>query len=116
MTKRDGVLWIAKVWESSNRTIVARGEKLMRAEMMSFADVSGVCRPQAQLSGSHQQLSGSGSGIDVPLSTAKNRDLLLPRVSPLTTRYEGDNPGSCFVAVTARTMARVGRHRDPTPP
>ena len=33
-----------------------------------------------------------------------------------TTRYEGDNPGSCFVAVTARTTARASGHRDPTPP
>ena len=33
-----------------------------------------------------------------------------------TRRHDGDNPGSCFVAVTARTMAPAGGHRDPTPP
>ena len=33
-----------------------------------------------------------------------------------TTRCKGDNPGSCFLAVTARTTARAGGRRDPTPP
>ena len=33
-----------------------------------------------------------------------------------TTRYVGDSPGSCFVAVTARTTAWAGGHRDPTLP
>ena len=31
-----------------------------------------------------------------------------------TTRKKGDSRGSCFVAVTARTMALTGRCRDPT--
>ena len=129
-----------------------RGEKLMRAKMMSFADVTGVDRPWAQLSGSHDQLTVSESGIDVPLSTANNIALLLLRSSPLrisraaprqilrcvhagnergissrgpktpllgrTRQHDikGDNRGSCFVAETARTMARAGGHRDPTPP
>ena len=39
-----------------------------------------------------------------------------PLLTYETTRYEGDNPGSCFVAVTARTTAWAGGRRDPTPP
>ena len=33
--------------------------------------------------GPHVKLTGSGSEVDVPLSTAKNRALLRPRLSPL---------------------------------
>ena len=36
-------------------------EKLMRVEMTSFADVSGAYRLWAQLPGSHEQLTSSGS-------------------------------------------------------
>ena len=39
--------------------------------------------PYAQLSGSHENLTDSGSEIAVPLSTAKNSALLRPRLSPL---------------------------------
>ena len=63
--------------------IAARAGKLMRAEMMSFAVVSETLCPYAQLSWSHEKLTGSGSEMDVPLTTAKNSAWQRPRLSPL---------------------------------
>ena len=91
--------------------IAAREQvKLMRAEMISFA-----VGPQAQFSGSHEKLTGSGSEMAVPLSTATKKCFVsaslittdCQQVQAARQSGEGDNPGSCFVT-TARTTARAG--------
>ena len=124
----------------------------MRAEMVALAVVPEVFRPWAQFFELRENMTGSGSVIDAPLSTAKIRASLRPRISLLrargsrrlagaaprqvncsgnesdlirrpqssnaepyeTTRYKGDNPGSCFVAGTARRwrgLAGIGIRR-----
>ena len=57
--------------QSSSCTIAARAWKLIRAEMISFAVDSEVACPQAQFPGSYENLTGSGSEMEIPLSTAK---------------------------------------------
>ena len=70
--------------QSSSGTVAVRAVTLIRAELISFAVDSEVPCPSAQFSGSQENLSGSGSEINVPLSTAKkNSALLRSRLSPL---------------------------------
>ena len=98
----------------------------MRAEMTCFAVVSEALCPLPQFSGSHEKLTGSGSEVDASLSRgAASLKASGPRrlakrhhgrqethtsiAEPYEkTRYEGDNLGSCFVAVAARTVAWAG--------
>ena len=128
--------------QSSSGASAALAAKLMRAQIISFAVDSEVACPQAQHSGSHEKLTGSGLERAVPLNTAINisfaaaalittesqrvqaarqggttaNTLLRARwwgdnltrkahtstaESYETTRFLGDNPGTCFVADTA---------------
>ena len=56
-----------------------------RARKLAFYNRLGKDASVGPLSGSHEKMTGSGSDMDVPSRTAKNRALLRPRLSPPNT-------------------------------
>ena len=77
--------------EHNDATVVGSQQRMRSRDE---ARVSGGIKSVGQLSGSHEQLTGSGSGLDVPLSTAKIRASLRPRI---TTETAGQGAQSRLV-------------------